>query len=437
MSDAPTTEQANAHEQGESIAAVQESGDRVTQRKIVPLHRNRDFLLLRGGQAVSVLGSRVSNIAFPLLVLTLTGSPAQAGLIGFLNTLPQLLFNLPAGVYVDRWDRRRVMVLCDMGRALALGSIPVALAFHALALPQLAVVAFLEGSLAIFFNLAEGAAIPNVVAREQLTDAYAQNEVVSRGSVMVGQPLGGLLYTFGQAFPFLADAVSYLVSIVSLLFIRTRFQQARAPKANRSLRRDLLEGMRWLWGQPFLRVSAFLVAGTNLLFAANYLVVIVLAQQKHASAATIGLIFGVGGLGGLIGSALAGWLGKRLPLGGVVLGVNWLWAVLMPLIALAPNAATIGAIYAGMVFAGPFWNVTLGAYTRSLVPDELQARVDSVETLIAWGAIPLGSALSGVLLQSTTPVTAVLILSVVMLLIAIAGTLSPAVRGARRLGQAA
>lgn len=403
----------------------------------IPLHRNRDFLLLRGGQAVSMLGTRVSTIAFPLLVLALSGSPVQAGLIGVLNGLPQLLFNLPAGVYVDRWNRKRVMIVCDVGRALALGSIPLALTLHRLAFAQLAIVAFLEGSLSVFFNLAEGAAVPNVVAREQLTEAYAQNEVSRRGSGMIGQPLGGLIFGIGQALPFLADAVSYLVSVVFLLFIRTRFQAERTVPKRSSVRVELVEGVRWLWGQPFLRVSTFLVAGTNLLFAANYLVVIVLAQQQHASAAQIGLIFGVGGIGGLIGSVLAGWLGRRLPLGGVVLGVNWLWALLLPLIAFAPNFAVIGALYAGMVFAGPIWNVVLGAYVRSLVPDMLQARVDSVETMISMGAIPLGSALSGVLLQAMGPVSSVLVLSAGMVFIAVVGTLSPAIRHARRLGEPA
>ena len=132
----------------------------------------------------------------------------------------------------------------------------------------------------------------------------------------------------------------------------------------------------------------------------------------------------------MLGSVLAGWLGKRLRLGQVVLTVNWLWAVLWPLFAVAPNALALGAIYAGVVFAGPFWNVVLGSYTRAIVPDELQARVDSVETVISWGAIPLGSALGGLLIQSIGPVAAVLVLAAGMLVIAIAGTISRAIRNA-------
>jgi predicted MFS family arabinose efflux permease len=383
------------------------------------------------------VGSAVSGVAFPLLVLALTGSPAQAGLVGFLERLPQLLFNLPAGVYVDRWNRKLAMVLCDVGRALALGSIPVALLTHRLSLLQLAVVAFVEGSLAVVFSLAEGAAVPRLVAKEQLPAAYAQNEAISRSSGMIGQPLGGLLFGLGQLFPFVADAISYAVSVVSLLFIRAEFEGERRVAGGRSLRAELAEGVRWLWGQPFLRTSTLLVAGTNLIFAANYLAIIVLAQERQTSAATIGLIFGAGGIGGLLGAVLAGVLAKWLRLSWVVLSVNWLWALLWPLLAVAPTGAAIGAIYALMVFAGPFWNVVLGSYKRALVPDELQARVDGAGTTIAWGAIPLGSLLAGGLLQWVGPVDTIWILGALMLFIALAGTFSGSIRHAPPLAEVA
>ncbi|MBV9279525.1 MAG: MFS transporter, partial [Chloroflexi bacterium] len=199
-------------------------------RPPVPLSRNRDFILLRGGQAISVLGSQVAQIAFPLLILSLTGSPAKAGLVAFLESLPNLLFNLPAGAFVDRWDRKRVMILCDSGRTLAMGSIVLALWLNRLSLAQLCLVAFLEGSLGVFFNAAESACLPQVVAREQLAAALSQNEVANRGTVMLGRPLGGLLYSAGRSIPFLADAVSYAVSVVSLLFIRTQFQEERVVR---------------------------------------------------------------------------------------------------------------------------------------------------------------------------------------------------------------
>src|SRR6266436_6068416 len=122
-----------------------------------PLRRNRDFILLWSGQAVSTIGTRVSSLAYPLLVLALTHSPAKAGIVGFAQALPYMLFYLPAGALVDRWNRKRVMLIADAGRALALGSLALVLAFGSLSLAQIIVVAFVEGSLFVFFSLAESA----------------------------------------------------------------------------------------------------------------------------------------------------------------------------------------------------------------------------------------------------------------------------------------
>src|SRR3989442_8879571 len=155
-----------------------------------PLRRNRDFILLWSGQAVSTIGTRVSSLAYPVLVLALTHSPAKAGFVGFAQTLPFLLFYLPAGALVDRWNRKRVMLVADAGRAFALGSIAVALALDRLTLTQIAVVAFLEGSLFVFFQLSESAALPHVVPREQLATALAQNQAREQGADLAGRPLG-------------------------------------------------------------------------------------------------------------------------------------------------------------------------------------------------------------------------------------------------------
>src|ERR1700732_3541953 len=130
--------------------------------------RNRDYMLLWNGQIVSSVGTQVSQLAFPLLVLALTHSPAQAGLIAALRGLPYALFILPAGAMVDRWNRKRVMILCDTGRAVALGSIPVALLLGQLTIIQLCIVSLVEGTLFTFFGLAETACLPQVVSKDQL-----------------------------------------------------------------------------------------------------------------------------------------------------------------------------------------------------------------------------------------------------------------------------
>src|SRR5947209_9865497 len=141
-----------------------------------PLWRNRDYMLLWTGQMVSELGSCVSEIAFPLLLLALTHSPAKAGIAGALYSAPYLIFSLPAGALIDRWDRKRVMILCDAGRAIALGSIPIAYLTGHISLAQLYITATIEGTLFVFFNIAEVACLPRVVPGPQIPTASAQNE---------------------------------------------------------------------------------------------------------------------------------------------------------------------------------------------------------------------------------------------------------------------
>src|SRR5207253_1248078 len=175
-------------------------------KKPTPLRRNRDFVLLWTGQVVSTLGTRVTGVAYPLLVLALTHSPAKAGIVGFAQTLPYMLFYLPAGALVDRWNRKRVMLIADAGRAFALGSIAIVLAVGSPPLAQIIAVAFVEGSLFVFFYLSESAALPQIVPKEQLATAVAQNQARVQGADLAGQPLGGALFGVSRLLPFAADA---------------------------------------------------------------------------------------------------------------------------------------------------------------------------------------------------------------------------------------
>lgn len=193
-------------------------------KDVPPLRANRDLRLLWLGSVVSVLGSRASTIAYPLLVLALTGSPADAGLAGFAATIPYLLWQLPAGALVDRWNRRLIMIACDAGRALALASIVLALAIDRISFAQIVAVSFIEGSLYVFHSLAEPAAVRNLVHPAHLPLALSQIEARERGAALLGQPLGGFLFDLGRAVPFLADALSYLASLTALLLIKGRFQ---------------------------------------------------------------------------------------------------------------------------------------------------------------------------------------------------------------------
>jgi predicted MFS family arabinose efflux permease len=394
-----------------------------------PLHRNRDFALLWSGQAVSVLGTQVTTVAYPLLVLAMTHSPAQAGAVGFAATLPHLLFQLPAGVWLDRWNRKRAMIAADVVRGAALASVAVAWWAGGLSVLQVGLVAFVEGSMFTLYSAAEPAAVAHVVPDVQLSTALAQNEARTRGAALLGYPIGGLLFAVGRAVPFAFDAISYLASVLTLRAIRADFQDA-APAERRPVWVEMREGLGWLWRQPLLRDSAILVAGSNLLFQAYVLVVIVLAQHRGASSTAVGLILAGAGAGGVAGALVAPAVQRRVSARTVVIGCNWVWAALVPLFAVAPNALALGAIWAAVAFVGPIWNVVIGTFEILLTPDRLRSRVMSAELVLAFGAIPLGSLAAGLVLSVLSPRDSVLVLAGVMLLLAVAATLDPAIRRA-------
>src|SRR6266568_194728 len=177
-------------------------------------------MILWSGQLVSAFGSQVSVIALPLLIVYLTGSPALAGLISALGTLPGVVLSLPAGALIDRWNRKSVMIVCDCGRAIIMGSIPVAAALGHLTIFHLALAILLEGILTTFFTLAQSASLPRIVEKEQLSQAVAQNQGLWASSQLLGPALGGLFYGISRTFPFLLDGISYAFSACSLCFIR-------------------------------------------------------------------------------------------------------------------------------------------------------------------------------------------------------------------------
>jgi MFS family permease len=384
-------------------------------------------MLLWTGQVVSTVGARASSVAFPLLVLALTGSPAQAGLVGFAQTLPFPLLFLVAGVVVDRVDRKRLLLVADGARAVAFASLVAALALDRVVLAHILAVAFVEGAFFVFFRLAESAALPQVVPKEQLPTAVAQNQARDQGAELAGAPLGGLLFGFDRLLPFLFDAVSYAVGFVTLLFVRPALQEDRPPRET-NVREEVLEGFRWTWQQPFIRAIVVLVGGSNFAFNALFLVLIVRAKDLGASSALIGAMFAFLGAGAILGALIAPAVARRVPTKFVIMGSLWLWAAYPAVLVALPNALAMGAVAGVMGILGPIFNVVLSAYRYALVPDRLLGRVGSVILLVAWGTIPLGAVTAGFLLEGVGAVTSMLVLAGVNLAVALGATLTPTVR---------
>lgn len=410
------------------------SPETVTDVHPVPLWRNRDYLLLWGGQAVSSIGGEASQLALPLLILTLTHSPAQAGFASALRSLAYLLLGLPAGALIDRWDRKRTMILCDIGRALALGSIPLALALGRLSMAQIYLVSLVEGAFYVFFSLAESAALPRVVAKMQLPAATAQNEVTGGVVTLVGPSLGGALFGIARSLPFLVDAISYAASVLALLRIRIPFQGERRQQED-NLRVEMVEGLHWLWREPVVRSLALLHGGLILSYEGMLLLVVVVAQRQQASPFVIGLMFGVSGLGAIVGAVVGSQAHKRLRLGQIMIGSFWLFALLWPLYAIAPSPLALGAILATFWVVDETYDVAQISYRLALIPDALLGRVNGAFRLIAFGCETVSLALSGFLLQQFGVIATVAIFEVALVILAVAVTLNRAMRKARPIAE--
>lgn len=396
-----------------------------------PLWRNRDYLLLLSGQVVSLAGTQFSLIAFPLLALFVSGSPAQAGLIGSMRLLPYLLLSLPAGALTDRWDRKRVMQICDAGRAISLASIPIAFALGHLTIVQLYLVSLIEGTLFVFFDLAEVACLPRVVAREQIVSATAQNEVARNVAFLLGPALGGALYSLGKFLPFTLDAFSYLFSVFSLSWIKAKFQQERGKPEK--LWREIHAGLLWIWHQPLIFFIAITGTLFHLLFDGYALIVIVLAQQMHATPFVIGIVLAMDGVGSMLGSLLASRISKRLSFRFIAAACHWIWAVLWLALLFASNMLLVSILLALIFAVLMVYDLTQFSYRRMLIPDELQGRVNSVFRMISYSGGPLGLALAGLLLQFWGPYTTIVLLGVGVLGLALLVTFNPHMRRARSL----
>jgi MFS family permease len=398
-----------------------------TTTPLPPLHRNRDFMVLWASQVVSTVGTRVSGIAYPLLVLAITGSPAQAGVVGFAQTLPFLVLFLPAGALVDRWDRRRIMLVCEITRAVALGSVALTTLAGAVTIPQLAIVAFVEGSCFVFFDLCEGAALPRLVASEQLPAAMAQNQARTQGADLVGQPLGGLLFGLGRAIPFAFDAISYLVSFIALVSIRKPLQGTR-PAATSNLRAEIAEGLRTVWRQSFLRLAIGVVAIQNFAWNALVLVLIVRAQDLGAQPALVGTMFAFMGAGAIGGAIAAPWIQSRVRTRTLLVAISWLWAAQFFVMAVLGDVIALGVAAGIGSIAGPIFNVAFGNEVYRLTPDRLIGRVRSVAKAIAWGTIPMGSLAAGFLAAGVGAQGTMAVLGLVLVVAAIAATFSRGMR---------
>ncbi|MFE4869306.1 MFS transporter [Streptomyces sp. NPDC056682] len=392
-----------------------------------PLRRNRDFLLLWTGAGLSALGLRASVVAYPLLMIFFGDSPTGAGVVGFAALLPQLVVQLPAGALIDRWDRRRLLVLCDLAGLIAMAGVTAMLLAGRLWLPVVAAAAFVDGTAGLFYRLGERAAISHVVHPAQLNAALGQNEARGQAAGLLGQPAGSGLFQFGRWLPFAFTAVTHLVALCTLLLIRRDLQGERSAPAS-SLRTEVGEGLRWVWGRRFMRAAVGLLAGSNLLFQILTLTLALVIKENGGSPVQIGMIGLVAGAGGIAGALAGSRAAGRAAPRAVLAGALTLWAALMAPVAFVSNPYLLGALLGGMSFAGALMNVVAGVHQVRITPEALQGRVTSVFALLGSGMASAGALAGGVLLASFGTHRTALAIAAAMGLLALVSLVSPALR---------
>lgn len=369
------------------------------------LRHNRDFMKLWSAQAISVFGSTLTREALPLAaILSLAATPAQVGLLAALGMLPVLLVGLPAGVWVDRLRRRPILIAADLGRAVLLFSIPLAAWFGLLTLTHLFVVAFLAGTLTVFFSVADNSYLPSVVKRENLVEANSKFGMTDSVAEIGAPAAAGLLVQWLTApVTILFDALSYLGSAWLLGSIRTPETPPAPKETSTGFWQDVGDGLRLVIHNPYLRALAG-SAATFSFFGSfiGALYAIFVVRELGLSPATLGLLVATGGVSSLLGASLAGWLPRRFGLGRALISTRFLASLvglLLPLAAGSPLTIIL-LLGAGQLFGDALMTIYMinaVSLRQAITPDHLLGRMNASMDLLVTGLSPVGLLIGGIL----------------------------------------
>ncbi|HUC26150.1 MAG TPA: MFS transporter [Streptosporangiaceae bacterium] len=384
-----------------------------------PLWRNLQFQTLWAGSAASSLGVSVADVAYPLAILALTGSPAKAGLFAAVLTVGMLAGALPAGQLADRQDRRTIVIAAESARAAVTAAVTVGLMLGWLSLPLLLAAAVLLGIGQAVAGAARLALVRSVVADNQLTAALVQDEVRQNGAALAGPPLAGWLYELGalsHAVPFLCTAAAFAFSTLSAVAMKVmpggrRRSVAPAQTAEnmptsgpatapvgRKPESDMFVGIRALWRAPVVRAAMLLIMIANMIGVGLDLVVIVILRHQHVAAGTIGLAIGAGAVGGLAGAPLVKVL-HRLKPGVLLLGMGLYWIPVLALLALPFGPWWVAGLLFMTMLGVPALRVLLDVLIIRQTPDEQRGRTVAAVTMLISAGMPAGMAGTGLLLQ--------------------------------------
>ena len=392
------------------------------------LWRNREFNLLWVSQCLSDLGNTIATLAVPLLILSSGHSPAQAGLVGTIGLAVMVLGRLPAGVLVDRTDRRRLMLICDgirLAAYLALGL--MILQPGSVTLAGVIAVTVIGSASNACFGTAEHSALRTIVANGQLPSAVARNEARSYATSLAGPPIGGLLFQIGRSLPFFGNAVTFLLSLIGVALIRRPLQQplAEQPAGHASA---LAEGFRFVFGDPFLRAVLLIAAPLNFAIQGIIFTIIVTLQRQNTPPAVIGTVETIVAVGGLLGALAAPTLVLRVRLPVLIRGICWAAAAFMACSALLTSSVAAAIPIAAAVFLGPASNAALFGHQAAITPDRLQGRVVSVVITVATSVAAAAPLLAGTLITAWGSSVSILFFAAAVAVSAVAASVSRGIR---------
>ncbi|MFD1708566.1 MFS transporter [Siminovitchia sediminis] len=372
------------------------------KKKETSIILNKNFLYFWLGQSISNLGSSITLLVLPLMILDMTGSAFQVSVVSALMIAPYAIIGLPAGVYLDKWDRKKVMLICDLLRFFSFSSLTVAGWFDAVHIFHIYIVGLVSGIGMVFHSIAEVSILPNLVEKKLLGKANSYTYGASNLMNLIGPSVGGVLYTLiGGLNTIGLDALSYLVSFIllSLISLEHKTNCKTKPKVEKEVKKLITQGFKYLWKERTIRSMLIIITFMNLIVAPYSLYTLVFAKEElGATPELLGFLYGIASLGGLAGSLLAGKWVVKIPFGKLIVATILVEVISRFFVPFVPTMVYLLVCLTFVYGATAVVNIAIITLRQTMVPEELQGRVNATFRTIVFSVQPLGQLIGGYLL---------------------------------------